>query len=97
MSDTIKIAKIVKAVLASDFVDVKIVDVRVRDDFDSDGDEVLRVDVIFDGSPKDLDANSLIGAVRHVRPKLFEAQEKGFPVFSFISNRETGMKAFEAA
>jgi hypothetical protein len=97
MRDTKNIAKIVKDVLASDFENIKIIEVRVRDDLDSDGDEVLRVDVIFEGSPKDLKGRSLAGAVRHIRPKLIEAKEGAFPVFSFISNKEISAGAFEAA
>lgn len=97
MRDMKNIAKIVKDVLASDFENIKIVEVRVRDDLDTDGEEVLRVDVLFEGAPKDLKAGSLVGAVRRVRPRLIEAKERAFPVFSFISNKELSAGAFEAA
>jgi hypothetical protein len=97
MRDMKKIAKIVKDTLANDFDNIKIIEVRVRDDLDSDGDEVLRVDVIFEGSRKDVDVSRLTGAVRHVRPKLFEADEKAFPVISFISRKEAGASKLVAA
>jgi hypothetical protein len=97
MRDMEKIAKIVKEALASDFQNIKIIEVRVRDDLDSDGDEVLRVDVIFEGARKDVDVARLTGAIRHVRPKLYEVDEKAFPVISFISKKDAGASEFVAA
>jgi hypothetical protein len=97
MRDMKNIAKIVQDVLAIDFENIKVLKVQVRDDVDADGEEVLRVDVFFEGSPKDLQGRSLAGAVRRVRPKLIEAEERAFPVFSFISNKEISAGAFEAA
>jgi hypothetical protein len=85
MRDMKRIEMVVKNVLAADFDKVKIFEVRVRDETDSDGDKVLRVEVIFEGARKDLDAGKLSGAVRHVRPKLSEIGEEAFPLFSFIS------------
>jgi hypothetical protein len=48
----------VKETLTRQFSHVRVSDVRVREDTDSDGGEVLRIDVIFDGTPKDLDAKN---------------------------------------
>ncbi len=96
MRDMKKIAKIVKEVLASDFDNIKIIEVRVRDDLDSEGEEVLRVDVIFEGARKDVDVARLTGAVRHVRLKLYEADERAFPVISFISKKDAGVSEFVA-
>lgn len=97
MRDMKKIAKVVRETLAADFEKVKIIDVRIHDELDSDGDAVLRVDVIFEGTPKDVDAQKLSGAVRHIRPKLNAIGEMAFPLFSFISKGDWGEGRFKSA
>jgi hypothetical protein len=98
MRDLEKIAKVVRTALAADFKSARIVDVRVLEDVDFDGSEILRIDVLFEGTPQDLDAGKLSGTVRSVRPKLMaEANERAFPLFSFISTGDFGAKRFEAA
>ena len=86
--DLDEVTKVVKKVLAKDFRDVVVEEVRVFEDLDTDGDEILRVYVVFDGKPNDLDAGKLSGLVRHVRPELEKIKEEAFPLFSFISKRE---------
>jgi hypothetical protein len=97
MKNMDKIAKMVRATLAADFDKVKILDVQVRSDRDSEGERILRVYVIFEGAPKDIDARKLSGAVRQVRPKLIEMGEDVFPLFSFIAKRDVGAGKFEPA
>lgn len=94
----IKIARIVRDALASDFRKARIIDVRVREDRDYDGAEILRVDVLYEGGPADLDAGKLSGAVRNIKPRLVsEAGERAFPLFSFISKSDLGAERFEPA
>jgi len=81
--DTIR--NVVRDTLSNDFDHIRIIDVRVCDDVDSDGSDVLRIDIIFEGDPKDLDAMKLSGAIRQLRPKLGELDEFAFPILSFIS------------
>jgi hypothetical protein len=50
----------------------------------------LRIDVIFEGRPKDIDIKKLSGVVRHVRPRLTDIGEEAFPLFSFISKGDAG-------
>lgn len=88
MRDLNRIAKVVRETLAADFNNVTITDVFVEEEVDADGDPLLRVEVIFEGTPKDLDAKKLSGAVRHIRPKLAEIGESAFPLLSFISKGE---------
>ena len=82
------IRDIVRDTLADDFDHIRIVDVRVSEDVDSDGDDVLRIDIIFEGDPEDLDAVKLSGAIRHLRPRLSELDEFAFPILSFISKQD---------
>ncbi|MCA3555742.1 hypothetical protein [Aestuariivirga sp.] len=97
MRDMQHIAKVVREALASDFDKVKIIDVRVHDEVGSDGDAVLRVEVIFEGTRKNIDAGKLTGAVRHVRPKLRDIGEDAFPLFSFISKGDWGAGRLKSA
>jgi hypothetical protein len=96
-ADIDRIIEVVEKELARDFANLKIIEVKVRGDVDFDNEEVLRVDVVFEGEKKDVDASVLSGVVRHVRPKLTEIGEKAFPLFSFISNRDLGPKRLERA
>lgn len=90
MDDLEKIKAVIEQTLAADFNAVKITKIKVHKDVDLDGDDVLRVDVVFEGAPKDLDVRKLSSVVRHIRPKLSEIGELAFPVLSFISNEEVG-------
>lgn len=91
-----QIAKVVRDTLRSDFDDVKILDVKVSNDNETD-DEILRIEVIFKGTLKDINTRRLSGVVRHVRPKLTDIGEKAFPLFSFISEGDVGTRRFEPA
>lgn len=98
MRDIGKIARIVRNEVEADFAGVKFLDVRVNADVDSDGNDILRIDVLFDGEPRDLDAKKVAGIVRRVRPELIRlAEEQAFPLFSFISRSDLGAEHFAAA
>jgi hypothetical protein len=85
MRDIEKIRKAVSETLSRDFSQVRVLDIRINEDVDSDGEEMLRIDVIFDGSPKDVDARKLSGFVRSLRPRLDQLRESALPLMSFIS------------
>jgi hypothetical protein len=89
MRDIAEIERVVTETVARDFDKVKILSVRVREDEDSD-DDLLRIDVVFEGAPKDIDARKVSGMVRRIRPKLIELGESAFPLFSFISKSDAG-------
>lgn len=87
MRDIVEIERVVTETISRDFENVRIVSVRVRPDEDSNGD-LLRIDVVFEGRPKDIDARKLSGIVRKLRPRLTELGEVAFPLLSFISKAE---------
>lgn len=97
MRDTGKIEEIVRDALAADFEKIRVSDVQVREEVDSDGDDILHVYVVHDKAPRHSDIRRLVGAVRHVRPKLMEVGETAFPLFSFISRDDVGAEEFEPA
>src|SRR5262245_32505174 len=47
-----RIKKIVRDTLSHEFDRIRILEVKIHKDVDSDGDDVLRIDVIFEGQPK---------------------------------------------
>jgi len=67
---------------------IPVVDVRIVEEVDWEGDEVLRIDVIFDGSIKELGGEKLSRAARHVRSGLNEVHESAIPLLSFISKAD---------
>ena len=82
------IKKAVKETLAGHFDSIRILKIDVKKDVDADGDDLLRIDVIFEGSPKDLDAAKLSGTARLLRPKLSQIHESALPLLSFISKAD---------
>ena len=82
------ISKVILETLRADFENIEIVDVMVDEDVDFDGDEILRIEVVFHGKPKGADAHKFSSAVRHIRPKLDDIGENAFPILWFISDHE---------
>lgn len=97
--DEKKMSEMIVGILSKSFDEVKILDVKIHKEVDSDDDEVLRIDVLFEGTRKNVDARKLAGAVRQVRPRLIEEfKERAFPLFSFISQGDVGgQRKFEPA
>lgn len=88
MRDLASVKQAVKETFSRLFNHVHVSEVRIREDTDSDGDEVLRIDVIFDGTSNDLDPKKLAGFVGHLRPRLEQMQETALPLLYFISSAE---------
>ena len=76
----------VRETMTDQFKSVKVRDIKVNDDTDQFGDDVLRIDVVFDGHS--LNPRGMSSFVRLLRPRLLELQELKFPVVSFISSAE---------
>ena len=87
--DTDALEELLKGIISKRLTDVKIISVGVERDVDSDGDDILNVTVVFDAE-SDLDAARVVGLVRHMRPHLHKRGENGFPIISFISEKEAG-------
>jgi len=84
--DTARVAKIVVDTLGKRFKDIEIVDVVVSSDKDRDGEEILRIQIIFKGVLQESDARQVAGATRAVWPALEdELDDDLFPLLSFVS------------
>lgn len=95
MTDTDTIRDIVRSILSERFENIDIVSINIDRDVDEDGAPILLVKVVFDGKKKQLDAKKASGLVRRILPKLAEADERGFPVLSFIEKSDLGKLAPE--
>jgi hypothetical protein len=87
-----KIASAIRDVLASNFDNLRVINVKVVKGFDSDDDEILRVLVVYEGTPLKGDYKTFSGAVRLTRPQLVKLGEKAFPIFSFVSKGDVGAR-----
>jgi len=88
-----KVEKHIKDVLSKDFSGVEILRVHVEDDLSFEDDEILRVEVIFQGRAKDIQPSFLSRAIRKVRPALEEFDLMQFPMMSFISEQDAKVAA----
>lgn len=82
--------KMVKKTLSERFDQVSVFKIDMQEEIDSSGDKILRVNVVFEGAAKDLDAEKLVGTVRFLRNELDEKihDESTLPLLSFISKAD---------
>jgi len=83
--DSGKVADTVAKVLGPDFENIKILKVNVAPDRDHDGNEILRIQVVFEGTLTGADARHVAGAARRLRPTLDEIDVDVYPLLSFVS------------
>ncbi|GLH77415.1 hypothetical protein SSBR45G_23230 [Bradyrhizobium sp. SSBR45G] len=81
-----RIEKAVRETMTDQFRSVKVRDVNIKPDTDQFGEDVLHIDVVYDG--KSLDPKATTSFVRHLRPRLFELHEMKFPVIYFVSSAD---------
>jgi hypothetical protein len=83
--DSDKVADVVADVLGRDFEKIKILKVNVSPGHDRDGNDIVRIQIVFEGTLKGADARHAAGAVRRLRPALEEIDVDMFPLLSFVS------------
>jgi len=81
-----RVARIVAKALSRDFENIEIITVNVARDVGRDGGEILRIEVVFEGTLKGDDARQVAGAARRLRPVLQEEIDTDlYPLLSFVS------------
>ena len=83
--DAKKIETRITAMLRRYFEDIKIIATHIAQDFDRDGEEILRIQVVFEGILKEADVRRVPGVAHHIRPVLAENDADLFPLLSFVS------------
>ncbi len=92
-----RLEKVVMTLLTESFPQARVNQVVIRPDKDSDGDSILRITVVMASEPKQLDPSRLASFTSLLQPKLAEVAAAGFPVMSFVAEREAGKLHLEAA
>lgn len=83
----------IERMIRSELAGIEIDRVDVREDIDHDGDEILRVLVVFGGSQDDLDGRRTLHAITRVHETLLDEGEDRFPIFSYVSRADAkGLK-----
>jgi hypothetical protein len=81
-----RVARVVAKALSRDFENIEIITVNVARDVGRDGGEILRIEVVFEGTMKGQDARQVAGAARRLRPILQEEVDTDlYPLLSFVS------------
>lgn len=81
-----QLSETIRNVIGDELAPARIVHVRVTEDVDHEGDDILRVDVVVDVEGSRLDPAKVIGLVRHLRGPLAEIHEKRFPLLNFMKH-----------
>ena len=71
--------------------------VDVQSDHDEDGNEILVVQIVFDGKQRALDPQKTSSLTRHLRPRIADIGVYAFPVISFVSKSDLGKRAAAVA
>lgn len=84
-SEVRKLEAAIKTDLERDFANVHLKEVRIVEDVDWEGDEILKIEVVFAGTPKDVEPRFFTSAIRRIRPALSKHNIVAFPSMSFVS------------
>ena len=85
---TADVDAIVRELLKDRFSEVRVDSVDVEEDFDIDGDPILRVIVSYEPVSDLKNISIFSGLLRSLRPALHDKGEERFPVMSFIRSKE---------
>ena len=88
MQDVANVWNTIRQVIEERLAPTQIVDVEIEEDVDHDGDEIVRVRIIFaakSGRPK---AEDVVGLTGLVREPLLDSHIDRFPVLTFMTSEE---------
>ena len=88
MQDINDIRDAIRHVIEERLAPTQIVDVEIEEDVDHDGDEIVRVRIVFEdqnGRPK---AESVVGLTGLVRKPLLDIENDRFPILTFMTSEE---------
>lgn len=85
--DNDELARAISHELAKLFTNITIEKVFVSPETDRDGNDVLRVEVVFSGALLDVDAKNVAGAARQIMPTIdgLVDDDDLYPLLSFVS------------
>ena len=77
--------EIIEQVVTEQLAPAHIVKVMVEEDLDHDGDEILRVRIVFEAEDDKLDTDKVLGLIRHLERGLEKIKEERFPIPYFMT------------
>ena len=77
--------EIIERVVKERFAPARIVKVMVEEDLDHDGDEILRVRIVFEAEDDKLDTDKVLGLIGLLRRGLEKIKEERFPIPYFMT------------
>ena len=80
--------KVITPVLKKQLAPARVLDVRVDEGFDADGDPILRIQVVYEAEQDRLDPHKVVSLIRHLRGPLNKEGSEHFPVLSFMTEEE---------
>lgn len=80
--------EIIEQVVTEQLAPARIVKVMVEEDLDHDGDEILRVRIVFEAEDDKLDTDKVLELAGHLIRALEEISEERFPIPYFITPEE---------
>lgn len=93
MSRDDAIAKTIRDVVERELSPTRIIDVSVEEGAAFDGEEILRVQIVFSPEDNGLEPSKVLGLVRQLRGPLEEQGEGRFPMLSFMTPEEADGEA----
>ena len=90
MSD---LSQMIRNIASHQLAPAQIVDVRVEEDVDHDGDPILRITIIYDAAEENLDARRALGMARHLREPFEKRNIERFPVLRYLSKEDAAGEA----
>ncbi|SHG74131.1 hypothetical protein [Marivita hallyeonensis] len=78
----------IEEVVRKELHPAEVVSIDVKGDFDHDGDEILRITVVFEAEGGRLNTSKVLGLPRHLREPLAKLQEKRFPILTYMKPDE---------
>ncbi|MDX2257409.1 MAG: hypothetical protein NW205_00680 [Hyphomicrobiaceae bacterium] len=94
--DEHRVADAIREALRREFSKLQINEVYVAIDRDRDGEDILRVNVVYEGRFEPTDGERLASAVRKLRPVLNGINIALFPLLTFVSKQEYRNTTVEA-
>lgn len=85
MEDRAAIRRVISEAFAAAFKDVRVKDIKFLEELESDGTEILGINVIFEGQ---IDPQKMPNVIADIRRKLDLIPEIAFPVLSFIAQSD---------
>lgn len=84
---------VIRKTVEAELAPARILDVRLHEDVDHDGDPIPRISVVFEAKDDRLNPRSMVGLARHLREPLERLQVDAFPVFRFLTARDAAGEA----